>query len=87
MAQLNMCETFARDFTLSTIYLITPGYTEGSYPPSISCECDIETLTPTSQGKSLNITVDDMQLEDCTNLGISDFDTVTIRAAYQFQIE
>ena len=81
----DMCATFQRRFDEQTLRLVTPGYLENEkYPNGSLCECNLYT-TGESQSNSLNVTVEDMKIEDCSSFS-THFDTLTITAVYLFEL-
>jgi len=68
------------------VELVTPNYGRIPYPPEAQCSCELETMVPTGQPRSLNATVLDISMEVCSGSD-ANWDTVTISGIYDFQAE
>ena len=85
MVTLDLCASFTHSYEDKSITLVTPGYQENAKYPNMSyCQCDIQTLIPTSRDRSLNLTVQDLKLENCSESS-TPYDTLTVRTAYSYQ--
>lgn len=81
----DLCTTFQRTTEESSLTLVTPGYLEGvQYPNNSYCECTIRSDPFSGRPQSLNMTVEDLSLEDCSTTD-TPWDTLTITAVYLFE--
>ena len=86
MQTYDMCATFQRVHSASTLGFVTPGYLEGeNYPNNSLCQCTFETTVANGQDRSLNLTVEDLNLETCSQSS-NQYDTLTVSAVYTFEI-